>query len=393
MARFKNIRAVVLGLELNGLSVVRSLARHRVKVIGIDSDLEQTSSLTKYLLTRIRTEDIRGPSVIDTLEKIGADSRRHVLFPTMDATVLLLSEERERLPESLIYCLPEKDMVHRLMHKGSFRELCRSMGLNSPGYAMVESEAKLEEALEQVRFPLVMKSPLKKMGPAAKAARAENREEAMKAYADQGEGEVILEEWIPGKDSDVYFCLQAYSPDSELLASFVGRKIRQWPTLVGGTAAAEPADLPELESVTTGFFKAVKYQGIGSMEYKYDRRDKKYYAIEPTVGRTDFQSGIAPANGVNIPLAMFCEMAGESYKARRTFRPVKWVDRDNDANAAEYYIEQGELTPREWKRSLSGPCVDTLFAIDDPGPWVSDIFRRLVGRLKRLFSRNGRDVP
>jgi predicted ATP-grasp superfamily ATP-dependent carboligase len=385
MARFKNMRAVVLGLELNGLSVVRSLARNRVKVIGIDSDLEQTSSLTKYLLTRIRTEDIRGPALIDTLGRLEHDRRQMVLFPTMDATVLLLSEERERLPDNLVLRLPDKEMVRRLMHKGSFRELCKGMGLNSPGHAMVDDEAKLEQALDQVRFPLVMKSPLKKMGPAAKAARVENREDALAAYREQGAGEVILEEWIPGKDCDVYFCLQAYSADSELLASFVGRKIRQWPPLVGGTAAAEPADLPELEGVTTGFFKAVKYQGIGSMEFKFDPRDGKYYAIEPTVGRTDFQSGIAPANGINIPMAFFCDIAGVPYKAGRARRPVKWMDPDNDGNAAEHYIKLGELTPREWKQSLSGPCVSTLFAIDDPGPWVSDLFRRLVARLKRLF--------
>ena len=104
--------------------------------------------------------------------------------------------------------------------------------------------------LERLRLPVVMKSTLKRM-EGAKAVVVEKIKQGVSAYREQGEGEVILEEWIPGKDGDVYFCLQAYSENSEPLASFTGRKIRQWPPLIGGTASAEPADVPELEETTT----------------------------------------------------------------------------------------------------------------------------------------------
>ena len=41
------------------------------------------------------------------------------------------------------------------------------------------------------------------------------------------------------------------------------------------------------------------------MEYKRDRRDGRFYMVEPTVGRTDFQEEVATVNGVNIPLAAY----------------------------------------------------------------------------------------
>ena len=67
---------------------------------------------------------------------------------------------------------------------------------------------------------------------------------------------------------------------------------------------------------------------------------------------------------------------------------VKWRDPVGDTRSALHYLEQGALTRKEWMKSLTGPCVSTLFAWDDPGPWVSDLFRRGVGRLKRFLKRS-----
>ena len=157
-SRYNDVRAMVLGLELNGLNVVRSLGRHRVQVVGVDSDIEQPSALSKYLLHRVRTPDIRGPAVIETLVELAKDGRRYALFPTMDATVHLLSEARDRLPDNLIYRLPDRETVGRLLHKGSLRELFRTMDIPGPGYAVADRLEALQSAMENLRFPLVRRT-------------------------------------------------------------------------------------------------------------------------------------------------------------------------------------------------------------------------------------------
>ena len=48
------------------------------------------------------------------------------------------------------------------------------------------------------------------------------------------------------------------------------------------------------------------------MEYKRDRRDEKFYMVEPTVGRTDYQEEIATLNGVNIPAAAYLREIGDT---------------------------------------------------------------------------------
>jgi len=392
MKRFNNVLAVVLGLETNGLSVVRSLGRAKASVIGIDSDLTQVTALSKYTLGLIKTPDLRKPDLIDTIISTSSKNREYALFPTMDDTVIVLSDGRDRLPENIMYRLPDKETVRNLMHKGSFREICQEYGLLSPGSAVAADKDQIESALNSIRLPAIMKSTLKQTGPGPKAVMINNEHEAYEAFSALGEGEVILEEWIPGTDRDVYFCLQAYSKNSKLLGSFTGRKIRQWPPLVGGTASAEPVDIPKMEEATTAFFCKMKMAGLCSMEYKFDSRDNNYYAIEPTVGRSDFQSGIASANGINLPLMVFGEMTGTKVKKRRSFGSVKWIHSVADARSAFHYINKGELTRREWRNSVSSPRVTSLFSVDDPGPWVIDLFRRIKSRLSRMFSMKKDDI-
>ena len=104
--------------------------------------------------------------------------------------------------------------------------------------------------------------------------------------------------------------MQYISAAGKLLASFTGRKIRQWRPLSGGTASAEPAYNEFLTELTYNFFTKAGFWGIGSMEYKQHERTGKFYMIEPTVCRTDFQEGVAIANGVNIPLIAYQDITG-----------------------------------------------------------------------------------
>src|SRR5262249_33881413 len=94
--------------------------------------------------------------------------------------------------------------------------------------------------------------------------------------------DMVVQEWIDGEDSDVYFCLQYVGDGGVAVASFPGRKIRSWPPKIGGTASCTAAwdDEEALSRATSEFFAQVGFTGMGSMEYKRDRRDGKFYMIE-----------------------------------------------------------------------------------------------------------------
>jgi predicted ATP-grasp superfamily ATP-dependent carboligase len=191
-------------------------------------------------------------------------------------------------------------------------------------------------------------------------------------------GEIVVQEWIEGDDADVYFCLQ-YRPPGGPSVSFAGRKICQWPLLVGGTASCMPAPEAEaeLKTLTDNFFEAVGFVGIGSMEYKRDVRDGRFYMVEPTVGRSDYQEEIATLNGTNIPLATYCGELGLPPPRRVKVDPPRaWRDPIGYANARMAGAPDPML-----QFSPGIRVYDAYFRARDPMPYVASKLQAIRMRL------------
>jgi predicted ATP-grasp superfamily ATP-dependent carboligase len=124
---------------------------------------------------------------------------------------------------------------------------------------------------------------------------------------------IIVQEWIDGPDTEIFFALFSCAGDGKVLGLFCGRKLVCSPPAIGTTAlcVAAPEVTPELTAATLEFITRVGYRGLGSLEFKRDRRDGHLLIIEPTVGRTDWQEEIATLCGVNLPLITYCSEAGQ----------------------------------------------------------------------------------
>jgi len=278
--------ALVLGLDLNGLGVVRSLAAAGIPVAAADTRLDKPTARTRHARTfRIATlGDDEGaataPILLDELARVGrALGDRPVLFLTQERTVATLAPHAEALALVARAVLPPADVVACLLDKGCFQARAEAGGYAIPRSVTVTA-AGGPQALAGLRFPCIVKPaqkyaaygpPLKKAYRAADAAEALALLPAMLPAAPR----VTVQEWIEGGDGDVYFCLQARGRAGKTAASFVGRKVRQWPPATGGTATATaaPEARAELADTTDRFFAAAGVVGLASMEYKRDRRD------------------------------------------------------------------------------------------------------------------------
>jgi D-aspartate ligase len=56
------------------------------------------------------------------------------------------------------------------------------------------------------------------------------------------------------------------------------------------------------------------------MEFKRDTRTGRFFMVEPTVGRTDYQEEVATLNGANISYAAYCGELGRSASPARSSR-------------------------------------------------------------------------
>jgi predicted ATP-grasp superfamily ATP-dependent carboligase len=379
--------AIVVGLDLNGLGVVRSLGRAGVPTIALDTDLARPSCATR-LARKLQVEALAGPGLIEALLRLRAAlSDDPVLILTQEASVGTVSALRDRLSGCVRFSMPDHDLMTSLLDKRHFQELAERLGFLIPRAVRLARGGSAGVAA-MLRYPCVVKPTTRhpewgrRFRKAYKVSGVDDVAALWQQVRDVVD-EVIVQEWIEGDDTDVHFCLQYRPADGHPPTSFVGRKLRQWPVLVGGTACCAPAPeaAAELTELTNGFFENVGFVGLGSMEYKRDRRDGRFYMIEPTVGRTDYQEEVATLNGKNIPLAAYLgEIGAPLPSAAPASLPVGWRDPIGDHNACA-------ALPGTVIAAVPGVRFrDAYFRLDDPMPFIALKATGLTRRLTRLRS-------
>jgi predicted ATP-grasp superfamily ATP-dependent carboligase len=321
---------------------------------------------------------------------------------TKDEAVLWLSEARQELQASYEMNLPEHEVVLLLMNKKRFSDLCTARGWPIPATWSAASKDELMSTLAHIPYPCIVKpqvknSAFRKHGP-RKAFVASSERELIATYdmVSQWEKEVIVQEWIDGGDSRIAFCLTYHDREGQCLASFPGRKLRQWPVRCGNTAIAEPAPeewRDDLVKLTQAIWKAVAFRGLGSIEYKMRPGTNAPVIMEPTVGRTNYQNEVAVINGVNIPAVAYHDMIRENYRPSvPVLRPVKLIDGAAELKAAMAYWRDGELRLLQWIKDRSGPKKYVILRANDLGPFFASVWMlvrralRVPGRLRSLTS-------
>jgi len=384
-----NACAIVAGLDLNGLGVVRSLGQAGIRVVVLDTDLNKATAATRYG-SKLRVKALSGPAFIEELLALRSrfDSNP-VLLLTQEASVATVSAERARLAGAYRFTMPDHTLMEDLLDKLRFQALAERLGFPIPR-AVRLVRGQPTDAIDGLRYPCALKPTTKdpeygkRFAKAYKVGSAAEIRELWSAVHEVVD-EMIVQEWIEGGDSDVYFCLWYRSSTERPSISFVGRKICQWPILVGGTASCMPAPeaAAELTALTERFFEAVGFLGIGSMEYKRDPRDGRFYMIEPTVGRTDYQEEIATLNGVNIPLAVFRGELGLPLPMPETVAPARaWRDPFGYANARKAGAPDPMLTI-----SPDVKLYDAYFRMNDPMPSMALVMQSVQNKVSRIWRK------
>ena len=333
--------------------------------------------------------------------------QRPMLIPTHDLLVEFMAQHRELLSPCFLFELPDNAVLHQLRSKRQFAEAADRHGWPVPVSRFVTDRDELAECSRALAFPVIIKPDL---GTAAfrthsprKAAICETPGELERVYAEFSvwETDMVVQEWIPGGDEEVFFSLHYFTRDLRELGRFAGRKIRQWPPRCGNTTVAIPFPSPELSEAAARLLVAAACSGFGSVEYKRDPRSGVHYIIEPTVGRPDLQIGLAVGNGVDLISRAYSDLTGNSLPGRSPpARPRRWIWFAPDLQAAREYQRAGQLTLLGYLRSLRGPWTFAVWHPRDLRMYPS-LFRGffgfwlgwLAGHSRRLLRRISRQEP
>lgn len=380
---------------MQGLPAGRVLASHGVPVIGVVADRSHSQSRTNICQEMICAPTAE-PELIPSLVELGKRlPHKAVLFPCEDTNVKLISEYRDQLEPWFHVLLPDADTVDLLMDKVRFYQFADEQGLPIPKTAFIRNEQDLAHAIQDFEFPCVFK-------PHDSAARKWESETIFKAFKVHSASELestyqhykkwtdcfILQEWIEGKDADLYSCNCYYDRSGKPLATFVAKKLRQWPPETGVSSLGQEVRDDTVLQETLNLFGSVNYHGLGYLEMKRDRRTGKYFIVEPNIGRPTGRSTIAEAGNVALLYTAYCDALGLPLPENReqTYQGVKWIHFRKDLQSALQYWRRGELTLWQWLQSIRGKKRYAVASWRDPWPFIYDF----LGAVRSVMSRNYR---
>lgn len=312
---------MVVGGTLNGLGVVRSLARGGMPIYLLETTRQCAAGWSRHC-TYVHVSALDGPDLTQALVALGTRlACRPVLVLTGDQSVNWVSSHREQIGRLFRFSLPSAETVHALSDKTLFQELAEREGFPVPRAVRVTSRADLER-LATLTPPLIVKPADKTLvlsGIVERTVQAGTLADAYRACAEMlaRAPRIIVQEWVEGPDTEIFFTLFSCDAEGRLLGLCPGRKLLCSPPAVGTTAVcvASPEMTETLTGPTLAFIRRLGYRGLGSLEFKRDSRSGQYLIIEPTVGRTDWQEEIATLCGVNLALMTYHAELGQDVPA------------------------------------------------------------------------------
>jgi predicted ATP-grasp superfamily ATP-dependent carboligase len=359
-------------------------------VAGVAADPRHFAARTRHC-RQVRQADLGSDALAETLLAWAGDWAGAVLVPCTDLAVSVVSRHQDRLRAHYRVGLPPHPVVEQLMDKAAFAAYAAEAGLALPQSFVLTGRADAERAGRELTFPAVLKPPVKSL---AWTSRTKERAYVVRSGAELLETydriagwapTLLAQQWVPGDETELYSCNAYFDRAGQPLVTFVARKLRQWPPVTGTSAAGEECRNDEVLEQAVKLFSGLGFHGLAYLEMKRDVRTGQHYVIEPNIGRPTGRSAIAEGGGVELLHTMYCDLTGRPLPAERTQRYGRtvWFDLRRDAQAAWHGWRTGGLTPRSWLRSLQGPRVHAVWALDDPWPFCLDVTQTAAKALRR----------
>jgi predicted ATP-grasp superfamily ATP-dependent carboligase len=194
---------------------------------------------------------------------------------------------------------------------------------------------------------------------------------------------LMVQELIPGGDDQAYIFNGYFDANSDCLAGYTGRKIRQFPVHVGCASLGECCSVQEVADVTTSFMKEIGYRGVLDIGYRKDPRDQKFKVLDinPRVGQA-FRIFVSD-DDLDVVRAMYLDLTRQPVPRGQTPREGRrWIIEDYDLTSTLDYFREGSLTLGAWLRSFKRLEEGAWFAWRDPLPFLF-----MLGRLASQAAR------
>lgn len=377
----------------NALGIVRSLGRAGVPVIAADHDPRALGLLSRHAEPAHLPDPLTDAGrFVDELVALG---RRlpapGVLFATHDEAIAAIGPREDELAGLFHRPWSPWASMSRTIDKAHQHAAAHEVGMPVPRTLTPADETELAAVAGELRFPVILKpryAPEFRRRFRAQVLEAADGEELRRAWELAAPYGPQVSEVIPGGDEQLWTLGSYRDPSGRPLASFTGRKLRQWPPRFGTARAAEARWDPDLAERGHRLLDALGFHGISQVEVKRDPRDGRDHLIEVNP-RSWLWIGLATACGVNLPHACWLDMAGRGREWPRGHRgDRRWVLLGKHLVASGRELRAGRWDAASFARSVRPPLSDGVIDARDPRPALA-LYGRNARRLTARARRRG----
>lgn len=400
--RFSSQRPPVV--LLGGLNLVRTLGLAGIPAIVASADPWEPALASRFCSARVAIPRLEhGEAAADALLDLGRRltrflGRRVPLMYGSDDALEVIHAHRERLERHFLFLLCDANVASALVAKDRFQRFALTHGLPVPRELAWEGDGP--GTLRGSAGPVLVKPRHKAdwhhttlcqrlFGGDGKARIFEDGA-AVLADPDVADfrSQLQFQEYIPGGDEELWSYHAFADARSAVVASFVGRKIRTYPTLTGESAYIELAHDEDLERLGQEITRQCGLRGAFKMDFKRHTGTGRWYLLEVNA-RYNLWHYLGARNGLNLMQAAYEYLVHGVARAPREYSTRhRWLSLELDIKAYRELAAQGRLGAIGWLRSIARPgIVHNIFWWRDPLPWLHLWRGRLTTRLDRVPAR------
>ncbi|NLM06711.1 MAG: hypothetical protein GX219_07315 [Tissierellia bacterium] len=385
-----NYLPVILGTDVNAYGMARAFYEEYGKkslLIGRGRlFMTENTKILDVLVYEELTDDFVG-----TLTRISESLKDRydvlILIASSDEYAAHAIKHKEELKD--IYSMPFIDyrLFDRLSDKKSFYETCEEYGLDYPKTAFI-SRDNYREVENKFGYPVVLKASNSVKYLALdfegkkKAFIIDSEEELRdvlnKIYQTQYDDYMILQDFIPGDDSNMYVLNAYVNSAGEVSLMALGHSLMEDPSpdLIGNYLAITDTNGDKIYPMYKKFLEEIAYTGFANFDMKYDRRDGKYKVFEINLrqGRSSFFTTLA---GANLSRALVDDFV-EGKRGETTYPDKEFLWLGANFDTVIEYVKDEEIKKEMLKKKPIAQ--NTLYYEED----MNFIRRR---SLKKYFDR------
>lgn len=291
--------------QRKSVPIIRSLGRRGIPVVAGDDDRFSMGFFSKYCAKSwiYPSPDKQPEKFMEWLLSRAREGSFDILYAIDERTLDVVTQYHEEIIRYVFFPSPPYATYIKARDKGVTISLAQSLGIPCPRTICLDNVENLGQISKQLTFPAVIKPRLSSGSRGLAYVRSINELEDASQRIYQDYGGMVIQEYIP-RGGDTLGVEVLMHRDGQPRATFVHRRLREYPVNGGPSTLRESLAAPELVELGVRLLKAMRWVGVAMVEFKVDPRDgvPKLMEVNPK-----FWGSIALpiAAGVDFPYLLY----------------------------------------------------------------------------------------